>query len=57
MTLQAAEHLGPYGIVEPVGAGGMWEVYRDKDTRSKRDVFVKVVNRARTLRAMLDCRL
>ncbi len=43
MTLSAGTRLGPYEIVAPIGAGGMGEVYRAKDTRLGRDVAVKVL--------------
>jgi eukaryotic-like serine/threonine-protein kinase len=43
MSLAAGTKLGPYEIVAPVGAGGMGEVYRAKDTRLGRDVAIKVL--------------
>ena len=43
MTIEAGSRLGPYEIVSPVGAGGMGEVYRAKDTRLGRDVAIKVL--------------
>jgi serine/threonine protein kinase len=43
MTLAAGTRLGPYEIQGPIGAGGMGEVYRARDTRLGRDVAVKVL--------------
>ena len=43
MTLVAGAQLGPYEIVAPLGAGGMGEVYRAKDTRLDRRVAIKVL--------------
>jgi Tol biopolymer transport system component len=43
MAMPAGTRLGPYEIIGPLGAGGMGEVYRGRDTRLGRDVAVKVV--------------
>ena len=57
MTLSAGTRLGPYEIVAPIGAGGMGEVYRARDTRLARDVAVKVLPAALSASAELRQRL
>src|ERR1700693_3835852 len=42
MPLSAGDKLGPYEILAPIGAGGMGEVYRARDTRLDRIVAIKV---------------
>ena len=43
MPLSATTKLGPYEIIAPIGAGGMGEVYRAKDTKLEREVAIKVL--------------
>jgi serine/threonine protein kinase/Tol biopolymer transport system component len=48
MTLPAGSRLGPYEVLAPLGAGGMGEVYRARDSRLNRDVAIKVLPAAFT---------
>src|SRR5262249_45831112 len=43
MPLAPATRLGPYEILQPIGAGGMGEVYRARDTRLERAVAIKIL--------------
>ena len=43
MSLVAGQSLGPYTVLAPLGAGGMGEVYRARDSRLNRDVAIKIV--------------
>jgi eukaryotic-like serine/threonine-protein kinase len=43
MALTAGQRLGVYEVIGPIGAGGMGEVYRARDTRLGRDVALKVL--------------
>jgi len=42
MSLSVGERLGPYEILAPLGAGGMGEVWKVRDTRLDRIVAIKV---------------
>src|ERR1700684_4071512 len=43
MALTSGTKLGPYEIESPIGAGGMGEVYRARDTRLDRTVAIKIL--------------
>ena len=43
MNLATGTRLGPYEVLSPLGAGGMGEVYRARDTRLDRIVAVKIL--------------
>src|SRR5438067_12576438 len=43
MPVATGTRLGPYEVVAPIGAGGMGEVYRARDTRLAREVAIKIV--------------
>ena len=48
MTLHPGTRLGPYEILAALGAGGMGEVYRARDTKLNRDVAIKILPKAFT---------
>src|SRR5678816_1394403 len=56
MSLSAGERLGPYEILAQIGAGGMGEVYRARDTRLGRDVAIKISNQQFTERFEREAR-
>jgi serine/threonine protein kinase len=43
MPLSVGDRLGSYEVLAPIGAGGMGEVYRAKDTKLDRDVAIKIL--------------
>ena len=43
MSVEPGTRVGPYEIIAAIGAGGMGEVYRARDTRLKRDVALKIL--------------
>jgi len=63
VILSPKDRLGPYEILSPLGAGGMGEVYRARDTRLDRDVAIKVLpqqmadDRERVLRFEREAKL
>src|SRR5579863_6042173 len=57
MPFSAGDKLGPYQILEPIGAGGMGEVYKARDTRLDRIVAIKVAKDQFTERFEREARL
>src|SRR6266550_222134 len=57
MTISAGTRLGPYEVVAPLGAGGMGEVWRARDTRLDRTVAIKVLPAEFAANAELRLRL
>ena len=46
MSISAGTKLGSYEITGPIGAGGMGEVYRARDTKLDRDVAIRLLPEA-----------
>jgi len=57
MTISAGTRLGPYEVIAPLGAGGMGEVWRARDTRLDRSVAIKVLPAEFATNAELRLRL
>ena len=51
MPLAAGDKLGPYEILTPIGAGGMGEVYKGRDTRLNRTIAIKILKAGRRVSA------
>lgn len=56
MSLSARTRVGPYEIIEPIGSGGMGEVYKARDTRLDRAVAIKFSNEQFTHRFEAEAR-
>jgi eukaryotic-like serine/threonine-protein kinase len=56
MALSAGTCLGPHEIVSPIGAGGMGEVYKARDTRLHRSVAIKILTAEFAQNAQLKLR-
>jgi serine/threonine protein kinase len=57
MHLSPGSRLGPYEVVEAIGAGGMGEVYRARDAKLHRDIALKVLPAEATANPTAKARL
>ncbi len=56
MSIPSGTILGPYEVIAPIGAGGMGEVYRARDTRLDRSVAIKILPKEFAANAALKSR-
>lgn len=57
MSLRPGTRLGPYEVIGPLGAGGMGEVFKARDTRLERSVAIKILPAEFAQKRLIDARV